>query len=298
MPPAFTRVRRIAGILGARRLVGRAVAGYQLVAILGHGRFGTCYRARPLHTDGPDLVFKLVVESPEPLSQREDAPTMATDGRSAGSRHCHRPNSRPRPQDAAHELLWAEAAAFSLAFDEHRRDTPEWLGVARDERGRTFLLQTLMEGRPLDRMLRDGTVFSPAEIHALIAQLMAILDRLHARGVLHNDVRPANILVDEGRLALIDFGMATFFDQRRCPEVFAADGVTDRSGVADVLLFLLYSDPKRVRRTKRGMWRDELDLDPSQRAFIDGMFAETPCGENWGAVRRQFDHLFRPATLS
>ena len=62
MPPAFTRVRRIAGILGARRLVGRAVAGYQLVAILGHGRFGTCYRARPLHTNGPDLVFKLVVE--------------------------------------------------------------------------------------------------------------------------------------------------------------------------------------------------------------------------------------------
>ncbi|KAM1173580.1 hypothetical protein FF1_026259 [Malus domestica] len=56
--------------------------------------------------------------------------------------------------------------------------------------------------------------FTEAQIKCYMHQLLSALEHCHRRGVLHRDIKGANILVDNrGVLKIADFGMATFFDR-------------------------------------------------------------------------------------
>src|SRR5437867_581245 len=70
---------------------------------------------------------------------------------------------------------------------------------------RLYLAQDLVEGEPLSR--RIG--IDEAEARVIARQLLTILRYLHERGIVHRDVKPANILRrPDGTLALVDFGAA------------------------------------------------------------------------------------------
>ena len=58
--------------------------------------------------------------------------------------------------------------------------------------------------------------FDTAQTKDLIKQLLEGLDYLHQRGVLHRDIKTANILVDsDGTLKLADFGLGRYYDKHR-----------------------------------------------------------------------------------
>ena len=65
-----------------------------------------------------------------------------------------------------------------------------------------------VEGQPLERMLEKGSMpFSRA--CAWIADIAMALHLAHRKGIIHGDVKPANILItDDGKVKLTDFGMA------------------------------------------------------------------------------------------
>jgi serine/threonine protein kinase len=71
-----------------------------------------------------------------------------------------------------------------------------------------YLVMEFLDGAPLDRLLEKGTL-PVARACALIAQAAEALEAAHARGVIHGDVKPANILIAaDGKVKLTDFGMA------------------------------------------------------------------------------------------
>jgi serine/threonine-protein kinase len=71
-----------------------------------------------------------------------------------------------------------------------------------------YLVMEFIEGMPLDRLLEKGTLPLPRAC-AWIAHAAEALEVAHKRGVIHGDVKPANILItNDGKVKLTDFGMA------------------------------------------------------------------------------------------
>jgi eukaryotic-like serine/threonine-protein kinase len=78
-----------------------------------------------------------------------------------------------------------------------------------DEASQTpYLVMEYLEGQPLDRILDKGTIPLPKAC-AWAAEVACALGVAHKKGVIHGDVKPANVFIsDDGRLKLMDFGMA------------------------------------------------------------------------------------------
>ncbi|MGB2906229.1 MAG: serine/threonine-protein kinase [Candidatus Aminicenantaceae bacterium] len=73
----------------------------------------------------------------------------------------------------------------------------------------TYIVMQLAKGQSLKEILDSGKSYKPSEIVELMERLCAALDYAHSQGVIHRDVKPANILIDEtGRPYLVDFGVA------------------------------------------------------------------------------------------
>lgn len=76
-------------------------------------------------------------------------------------------------------------------------------------RGSACLVMDYHPGVSLAELLRDRHRLPPSVVAALGLQLAAALEAVHDAGVVHCDVKPANLMIAEsGRLVLIDFGIA------------------------------------------------------------------------------------------
>ncbi|WFU55234.1 AAA family ATPase [Bradyrhizobium pachyrhizi] len=88
------------------------------------------------------------------------------------------------------------------------------LALMRDA-GRTVLVLDDLGGEPLDRLLNG-----PMEVGRFLRLAIAVtsaLGKLHQRGLIHKDIRPANIVVDcaDGRVRLTGFGIASRLSRER-----------------------------------------------------------------------------------
>jgi hypothetical protein len=73
---------------------------------------------------------------------------------------------------------------------------------------RPYLVMEYIRGRNLDQLAREGRM-KPGQAAALLAKVAGAADYAHQKGIIHRDIKPKNILVDEvGEPRLIDFGMA------------------------------------------------------------------------------------------
>jgi serine/threonine protein kinase len=73
---------------------------------------------------------------------------------------------------------------------------------------RPWIAMELLDGPSLADRLRDGGPLEPQEAAGIVADVAAGLERAHAAGVLHRDVKPANIVCDGPIPKLVDFGIA------------------------------------------------------------------------------------------
>jgi hypothetical protein len=75
--------------------------------------------------------------------------------------------------------------------------------------GRPFIVMEYLGGGSLDERVRAGKI-PPGQALEWLEQAAAALDAAHAEGVVHRDVKPANLLLDEGgNVHVADFGIAS-----------------------------------------------------------------------------------------
>ena len=78
-----------------------------------------------------------------------------------------------------------------------------------DPSGMSFIAMEYVEGQNLKEMLAQGRPLSFEQAADIIAQVAEGLDFAHAKGIVHRDVKPANIiLLDGNRAKITDFGIA------------------------------------------------------------------------------------------
>jgi eukaryotic-like serine/threonine-protein kinase len=81
--------------------------------------------------------------------------------------------------------------------------------ILQDGTVRPFLVMELVDGRPLSALIRPGAGMDPSVVRDLLAQAGEALAAAHAAGIVHRDVKPANLLVTADRTVKItDFGIA------------------------------------------------------------------------------------------
>ncbi|WBB65037.1 serine/threonine-protein kinase [Micromonospora sp. WMMD812] len=115
------------------------------------------------------------------------------------------PGLAPSDRDAMYERTLREARA--AAAIQHPAVVQVYDVVT--EAGRPWIVMELLDARSLaDMVIEDGPV-APRAVAKIGIALLGALEVAHAIGVLHRDVKPANVLIcSDGRCVLTDFGVA------------------------------------------------------------------------------------------
>ncbi|WP_346536572.1 serine/threonine-protein kinase [Micromonospora sp. DPT] len=115
------------------------------------------------------------------------------------------PGLAPSDRDAMYERTLREARA--AAAIQHPAVVQVYDVVT--EGGRPWIVMELLDARSLaDMVIEDGPV-APRAVAKIGIALLGALEVAHANGVLHRDVKPANVLIcTDGRCVLTDFGVA------------------------------------------------------------------------------------------
>jgi serine/threonine-protein kinase len=124
----------------------------------------------------------------------------------------------PEADEVALKVLRAELSAdetFRKRFVHEARAAGEVrhkhlvpITDAGEADGRPYLAVAFVRGRTLEQRLAGGPLPIP-DIVRVVAHVASGLDALHNAGIVHRDVKPSNVIIDEtGSASLTDFGLA------------------------------------------------------------------------------------------
>jgi len=150
---------------------GTTIAGYRLEEIAGRGGMGVVYRARHVLLERT-AALKLL------------APDAAA--------------------DAAFRDRFIRESRMAAAL-EHPHVVPIY--DAGEQDGLLYIAMRYVDGTDLGALLDREGALEPARTLAIAAEVGSALDAAHKQSIVHRDVKPANVLLDERSAYLSDFGL-------------------------------------------------------------------------------------------
>lgn len=152
---------------------------YRIVQLLGQGGFGRTYLTKDQGRFEEECVIK------------EFMPVGGGDRFSSKAAQLFQ-----REAETLYQISHPQIPEFRATFEQDQR---------------LFLVQDYIEGLTYREILqqRPGQAFSETEIRAFLGQLLPVLAHIHAKGIIHRDISPENIILrrSDQRPVLIDFGV-------------------------------------------------------------------------------------------
>ncbi|TMW62889.1 hypothetical protein Poli38472_005507 [Pythium oligandrum] len=111
--------------------------------------------------------------------------------------------------------FWTEVDVLRTAG--HHPNIMQLRGVFENEENWYIVQELASEGELFDHLIENGA-YSEQQASAAIRELCDALHYLHRKGIVHGDIKPENILLHNGRMCLVDFGVSF-----RLGEQFFAD---------------------------------------------------------------------------
>jgi len=153
-------------------VIGQTISHYCITAKLGEGGMGVVYKAEDTKLKRPVALKFLAAHL---LKDEESSKRFEREAQAAAA--LHHPNVCP-----IHEIAEAE--------------------------GRTFLAMAFIEGDSLDKRIEQGPLKIPEALD-ISRQIAKGLQAAHEKGIVHRDIKPGNVIVDEkGHVTVMDFGLA------------------------------------------------------------------------------------------
>lgn len=176
---------------------GTVLREWRLEEVLGVGGFGIVYKARGIYFN--ELVA-IKEYFPSAISERdEDATVVPVD---SDAEEVHALGLKKFVEEA--KLLWNLSSPSRHPNIVSVRSLFEVHGTA-------YMVMDFEDGTSLSKLLKNGVRFNEASLKEMIVPMAQGLERAHRVGVLHRDIKPPNIILnDSGKSVLIDFGSARF----------------------------------------------------------------------------------------
>jgi len=152
---------------------GSLFAGHRIEALRGHGGMGVVYRATHLELDRT-VALKVI------------APALV--------------------EDSATRQRFLRESRLAASID-HPNVIPIY--YTGEEDGTAFIAMRFVQGRDLRSLVREHGALEPDRAAQIVSQVAAALDAAHAAGLVHRDVKPANVLLGPAdHVYLSDFGLS------------------------------------------------------------------------------------------
>ena len=153
-------------------MIGQTISRYKILSELGRGGMGVVYKAEDMKLDRPVALKFLAAHL---LKDEEANKRFHREAKAAAS--VHHPNV---------------CAVYEIG----------------EEEGQTFLAMAFIEGDSLDKKIEQGPL-KILEALDIAQQIANGLEAAHEKGVVHRDIKPGNVMVDEkGHVTVMDFGLA------------------------------------------------------------------------------------------
>src|SRR3954447_17205008 len=153
-------------------VIGSTFAGHVIRGVAGRGGMGVVYRAVHVALKR-EVALKII------------APEFSSDG-----------DFRARFRREVESAAAVEHANVITVYH------------AGEEDGLLFVTMPFVAGTDLARLIAREGGLEPARAVRIVAQVADGLDATHALGLVHRDVKPGNVLIDDdGRVLLTDFGL-------------------------------------------------------------------------------------------
>ena len=155
------------------------VGKYRVDGVIGRGAVGIVYRGHDEQIDRPLAIKTLRHDVLTNVADRDNLlQRFAAEARSAG--RCLHPN-------------------IVTVFDYV------------EQGGSPFIIMEHVDAGTLENVISSGTMLPIRQVGEIMAQLLFALDHAHSKGVVHRDVKPANILCPSATsIKVTDFGVARF----------------------------------------------------------------------------------------
>ncbi len=154
-------------------------------------------------------------------------------------------------KDPIENRRFLREARLSAAL-QHPNTVPTY-ELGRDNRGNYYFTMKLVHGYTLRELLNYRERYDLSQLMEVMEQVGQALGYAHARGVLHRDIKPDNVLVGAyGEVLLLDWGLAKVWHEADAQddedEHEEAEGDPGMTGEGKLQGTVMYMSPEQVRR--------------------------------------------------